>query len=168
MQREARDERRQRRPPRITGNEHRLRGGRRRIERLEEAVDLAPALVVVVEESVQRRHHPSTDAHHDATNIVIVRGLVGDEDAVIVESAIGDEHVEMDVQLQGRAEALHKGDGAARRVLDSTSTKATAFLWQEMMQRIEAAGFTLWMIQTGFADPRDGRTLQLDAIFFRV
>jgi hypothetical protein len=49
MQREALDKRRQWRPPRIAGKEHRLRGGRRRIERLEEAVDLAPALVVVVE-----------------------------------------------------------------------------------------------------------------------
>jgi hypothetical protein len=38
---------------------------------------------------VQLRHHPSTGAHHDATNIVIVRGLVGDEDAVVVESAVG-------------------------------------------------------------------------------
>ena len=75
-QREAPDERRQRRPPRIAGKEHRLRGGRRRIQRLEEAVDLAPALVVV-EESVQLRHHPSTGAHHDATNIVIVGGIVG-------------------------------------------------------------------------------------------
>ena len=44
MQREALDERRQRRPPRIAGKEHRLRRGRRRIERLEEAVDLAPAI----------------------------------------------------------------------------------------------------------------------------
>ena len=45
------DERRQRRAPCITGNEHRLRRGRRRIERFEEAVDLASSLVVVVEES---------------------------------------------------------------------------------------------------------------------
>ncbi len=88
-------------------------------------VDLAPALVVVVEESVQLRNHPSTGAHHDATNIVIVRGLVGDEDAVVrrngtfrklaslacamcVESALGDEDVEVYVQLQGRAKALHE------------------------------------------------------------
>ncbi len=52
-QREALDERRQRHPPRIAGKEHRLRGGRRRIERLEEAVDLAAAFVVVVEVAVQ-------------------------------------------------------------------------------------------------------------------
>ena len=101
MQREALDERRQRSPPRIAGKEHRLRRGRRRIERLEEAVDLAPAIVVVVEESVQLRHHLSTGAHHDATNIVVIERLVGDKDAVAVEAAVGDEHVEVDVQLQG-------------------------------------------------------------------
>jgi hypothetical protein len=108
---------------------------RREIDRLLEALDAASAtpqpvlfprdarraslsaLVVVVEESVQLRHHPSTGAHHDATNIVIVGGLVGDEDAVFrrngtfrklaslacamcVESAVGDEHMEMYVQLR--------------------------------------------------------------------
>jgi hypothetical protein len=101
MQREALNERRQRRLPRIAGKEHRLRGGRRRIKRFEEAVDLAPSMVVVLEESAQRRHHPSTGAHHDATNIIIVRGFVCDEDAVVVESAVGDEYMEVDVQLQG-------------------------------------------------------------------
>lgn len=41
-------------------------------------------------------------------------------------------------------------------------------LWLAMLQRLEGAGFTLWAVQPGFTDPRDGRTLQLDAIFFRV
>lgn len=40
-------------------------------------------------------------------------------------------------------------------------------LWRDMIQRLEAAGLTLWAIQPGFTDPRDGRTLQVDAIFFR-
>jgi FkbM family methyltransferase len=40
-------------------------------------------------------------------------------------------------------------------------------LWQELIQRLEKAGFTLWSIQKGFTDPRDGRSLQVDAIFFR-
>lgn len=41
-------------------------------------------------------------------------------------------------------------------------------LWMEMIQRLEGEGFTLWSIQNAFTDPRDGRTLQVDAIFFRV
>jgi len=40
-------------------------------------------------------------------------------------------------------------------------------LWMDMLQRLEAEGFTLWAIQKGYIDPRDGRTLQVDAIFFR-
>ena len=40
-------------------------------------------------------------------------------------------------------------------------------LWLDMIKRIEHEGFTLWALQPGFTDPRDGRTLQADAIFFR-
>jgi FkbM family methyltransferase len=40
-------------------------------------------------------------------------------------------------------------------------------LWKDMIERFEAEGFTLWAIQKGFTDPVDGRTLQIDAIFFR-
>lgn len=41
-------------------------------------------------------------------------------------------------------------------------------LWMDMIRRLEGEGFTLWSIQKGFTDPRDGRTLQVDAIFFRL
>ncbi|HDY89312.1 MAG TPA: FkbM family methyltransferase [bacterium] len=41
-------------------------------------------------------------------------------------------------------------------------------LWMDMIQRLKSEGFTLWSIQKGFTDPRDGRTLQVDAIFFRL
>jgi len=41
-------------------------------------------------------------------------------------------------------------------------------LWLEVIDRLGSAGFTLWNLQPGFADPRDGRTLQIDAVFFRV
>ena len=41
-------------------------------------------------------------------------------------------------------------------------------LWKDIISRLELEGFTLWAIQRGFTDPRDGRTLQMDAIFFRI
>ena len=41
-------------------------------------------------------------------------------------------------------------------------------LWMDMIQRLESVGFTLWAIQKGFTDSRDGRILQIDAIFFRL
>jgi FkbM family methyltransferase len=40
-------------------------------------------------------------------------------------------------------------------------------LWKELLKRIEDNGFTVWAIQPGFTDPLDGRTLQLNVIFFR-
>lgn len=40
-------------------------------------------------------------------------------------------------------------------------------LWLDIIQRLENDGFTLWALQNGFTDPRDGRSLQVDAIFFR-
>lgn len=40
-------------------------------------------------------------------------------------------------------------------------------LWKEVIQRLESKGFSLWSINPVFVDPRDGRTLQIDATFFR-
>jgi FkbM family methyltransferase len=40
-------------------------------------------------------------------------------------------------------------------------------LWMDVIHRLEIEGFTLWSVQPGFTDLRDGRTLQLDGIFFR-
>lgn len=42
------------------------------------------------------------------------------------------------------------------------------YLWVEVLDRLTAEGFTLWSIQPVFSDLRDGRTLQLDAAFFRL
>ena len=41
-------------------------------------------------------------------------------------------------------------------------------LWQEMIGRLEQEGFTLWALQPGFIDPLNGRTLQVDGIFYRL
>lgn len=41
-------------------------------------------------------------------------------------------------------------------------------LWKDTLARIEGEGFALWALQTGFTDPQDGRTLQMDGIFFRA
>lgn len=40
-------------------------------------------------------------------------------------------------------------------------------LWREMIDRIEAAGFTLWAFQPVFSDQGMGRTLQVDGVFYR-
>lgn len=41
-------------------------------------------------------------------------------------------------------------------------------LWMDILNRLENEGFTLWAIQRGFTDPRDGRSLQVNAIFYRT
>lgn len=41
-------------------------------------------------------------------------------------------------------------------------------LWLDIIERLSAEGFTLWAIQPGFKDKKNGRTLQLDATFFRT
>jgi len=41
-------------------------------------------------------------------------------------------------------------------------------LWLETIGRLEAAGFNLWALQPGFTNPHDGRSLQMDGIFYRL
>lgn len=41
-------------------------------------------------------------------------------------------------------------------------------LWTDIVERLTRDGFELWGLAGGFADPRDGRTLQIDATFFRA
>lgn len=40
-------------------------------------------------------------------------------------------------------------------------------LWLDLIQRLREGGFELWGFHRGFVDPRDGRSLQVDASFFR-
>lgn len=41
-------------------------------------------------------------------------------------------------------------------------------LWMDILNRLEKEGFSLWSIHRGFTDIRNGRTLQLDATFYRL
>lgn len=40
-------------------------------------------------------------------------------------------------------------------------------LYQEILHKLEDAGFELWGIEPGFCEPKTGRLLQFDGIFFR-
>jgi FkbM family methyltransferase len=68
--------------------------------------------------------------------------------------------------LDGGRETFAKAKGVLCE-LSLTPLYEGQRLWMEMLLRLESQGFTLWSIQKGFTDPRDGRTLQVDAIFFR-
>lgn len=41
-------------------------------------------------------------------------------------------------------------------------------LWRDVIDRVVSEGFTLWSVQKGFVDPRNGRSLQLDVAFVRM
>ena len=40
-------------------------------------------------------------------------------------------------------------------------------LWREVVDRLEAEGFTLWTFKTAFFDQSQGRMLQVDGVFYR-
>lgn len=40
-------------------------------------------------------------------------------------------------------------------------------LYQELIQRLSSEGFKLWNVVPGFSDPKSGRLLQMDGVFFR-
>lgn len=39
--------------------------------------------------------------------------------------------------------------------------------WRELIDRLEGEGFALWAFRPGFIDQRQGRTLQVDGVFYR-
>lgn len=41
-------------------------------------------------------------------------------------------------------------------------------LWREVIDRLEQAGFTLWAFKPVFSDLNQGRTLQVDGVFYRI
>ena len=41
------------------------------------------------------------------------------------------------------------------------------YLWKKIIERFENEGFVLWSMQKAFTDKRNGRTLQIDAVFLR-
>ena len=41
-------------------------------------------------------------------------------------------------------------------------------LWLDVIKNLEDMGYTLWSIQKGFSDERNGRSLQVDLVFYRL
>lgn len=68
--------------------------------------------------------------------------------------------------LVGAAETVKRAHGVLLE-LSLVPLYEGQTLWLEMIQRMADQGFTLWMIQKGFTDPRTGRSLQVDGIFLR-
>lgn len=69
--------------------------------------------------------------------------------------------------LDGASETLKRAKGVLCE-LSLVPLYEGQRLWLDVIERLEAEGFTLWAIQKGFTDIRDGRSLQVDAIFLRL
>ena len=68
--------------------------------------------------------------------------------------------------LNGAIEILKVAKGVMLE-LSLVPLYAGQILWIEMIERLKTEGFTLWSIQNGFTDSKNGKTLQINAIFFR-
>lgn len=68
--------------------------------------------------------------------------------------------------LQGAAAILPKVKGLQAEMSLVPLYKGEP-LFEPLLARIRSLGFELWWLRPGFTDPKTGRALQLDAIFFR-
>ena len=68
--------------------------------------------------------------------------------------------------LDGAIETIDKANGILIELSLVTLYKDQK-LWLEIINRLEESGFRLWTLQQGFTDPRNGQSLQMDAIFLR-
>ncbi len=68
--------------------------------------------------------------------------------------------------LDGAYKTLNKSHGILCELSLAPLYKGQ-HLWKDLISRLEKDGFALWSLQRGFTDKRDGRTLQVDALFLR-
>jgi FkbM family methyltransferase len=68
--------------------------------------------------------------------------------------------------LEGARETMPRLAGILCE-MSLTPLYAGQHLWKDVLAFVEREGFALWALQTGFTDPVDGRTLQMDGLFFR-
>lgn len=69
--------------------------------------------------------------------------------------------------LDGAKEILSRVRGILMEV-SLIPLYAGQHLWQESIARLESEGFVLWALEPVFVDHLNGRTLQMDALFFRA
>jgi FkbM family methyltransferase len=69
--------------------------------------------------------------------------------------------------LNGAANSLPYIQGALLE-MSLTPLYEGQHLWEDILVRMKESGFTLWALQPGFTDQVNGRTYQVDGIFFRT
>lgn len=96
-------------------------------------------------------------------------------DEVVPQYLLPDSKIFLKIDTQGFEDfVLQGGDGILDRImgiqleLSLIPLYCGQRLYDEMILRLKNAGFDLWGISTAFVDVDSGRTLQVDATFFRA
>lgn len=114
--------------------------------------DAAPGAVYIGKEKV----------HVETLDSIAPKYLVEGERFFLKIDAQG---FEMNV-LEGAKSTLHNCQGILCE-LSLVPLYENQILWLEVIDFFKKSGFTIWSVQKGFVDKKNGRALQLDAIFFR-
>ena len=69
--------------------------------------------------------------------------------------------------LDGASEITKKAEGIMIE-LSIIPLYSGQRLWLDIIDRLKSQGFTLWSLNSAFIDPHDGKSLQLDGLFFRT
>lgn len=121
---------------------------------------------------------PMLNSHSDAENDSVYIGI--EKTPIITLDSVANNYLEqssncfikIDTQgyewqvLDGAVNTLKKSHGILCE-LSLVPLYEGQHLWREMIERLEKEGFVLWSIQKAFTDKRNGRTLQMDAVFLR-
>lgn len=121
---------------------------------------------------------PMLSSHYEAENNSIYIG--SEKTPVITLDSVANKYlaqssncfIKIDTQgyewqvLNGAINTLKKSKGVLCE-LSLVPLYKEQHLWQEMIERFEKEGFVLWSIQKAFTDMRNGRTLQMDAVFIK-
>jgi FkbM family methyltransferase len=122
---------------------------------------------------------PMTDKHRSAASISAYVGAedvpVRRLDSIAHEYIGGGKTVFLKIDAQGFEWQILDGASATLPRLRGILCELSLVplyegqrLWSEVIDRLEGEGFTLWSILKGFTDSHDGRTLQVNAVFFRT
>ena len=110
------------------------------------------------------------ESHYVRQETIEVRKL----DSIIDQYCHADERCFLKLDVQGFEDAVLRG--AARTLARCVGVQlemslvplySGEVLFDEMLQKMQGLGYCLTSISSGFADPRTGRLLQVDGVFYR-
>ena len=132
----------------------------------------------VAANSVSSSVLPMLDAHLDAAKESKYLGKIISQmttlDNIIEHIQVRDRNFFIKIDTQGYEWQVLNGANHALSMAKGVLCELSLIplyegqhLWLEIIDRLNKMGFNLWAIQKGFSNSETGRTLQIDAIFFK-